>query len=60
MTAPKKDGFKNVWKETNWRKMHIFRLGAGEDKGLASQALGKGQKGHGTEPTGLNSRVHTL
>ena len=59
MTNPKKDGFKNVWnKETDWRKMHIFRLRAAVGKGLASQALRKGQKGHGMEPTELNSRVH--
>ena len=45
-------------KETDWRKMHIFRLRSAVGKGLASQALGKSQKRHGTEPTGLNSRVH--
>ena len=42
-----------MFKETDWRKMHIFRLQAAVGKGLVSQALGKSQKGHGTEPAGL-------
>ena len=30
----KKDGFKHVWKETDWNKMHISRLRAAVGKGL--------------------------
>ena len=54
--SSKKKMVLKMFKETDWRKMHIFRLQAAVGKGLVSQALKQKEAWDGANL--INSRIH--